>query len=63
MEASEQVVASLLKRDGFWVRSWVKVDLTKEEKRKIGRHSADNREDRARLRNHHSVIACEATIA
>ena len=40
MEAFEQVVASLLERDGFWVRSSVKVDLTKEEKRKIGRHSS-----------------------
>lgn len=40
MDAFEQVVASLLERDGFWVRSSVKVDLTKEEKRSIGRASS-----------------------
>lgn len=40
MDAFEQVVASLLERDGFWVRSSVKVALTKEEKRTIGRHSS-----------------------
>lgn len=40
MDAFEQVVASLLERDGFWVRSCVKVDLSKEEKRAIGRYSS-----------------------
>ena len=40
MNAFDQVVASLLEREGFWVRSCVKVDLTKEEKRAIGRYSS-----------------------
>ena len=40
MDAFEQVVASLLERDGFWLRSSVKVELTKEEKRSIGRASS-----------------------
>ncbi|MDZ4685394.1 MAG: hypothetical protein SH850_10055 [Planctomycetaceae bacterium] len=40
MDAFEQVIASLLEREGFWVRSCVKVELTKLEKRKIGRHSS-----------------------
>jgi hypothetical protein len=40
MDAFEQVVASLLERDGYWVRSCVKVNLTKEEKCAIGRKSS-----------------------
>lgn len=40
MDAFEQVVASLLEREGFWVRSSVKVNLTKQEKRAIGRASS-----------------------
>ena len=40
MDAFEQLIASLLEREGFWVRSRFKVDLTKEEKRAIGRPSS-----------------------
>lgn len=40
VDAFEQVVASLLERDGFWVRSSVKVELSKAEKRSIGRASS-----------------------
>ncbi len=40
MDAFEQLIASLLERDGFWVRSSVKVKLTKEEKVAIKRHSS-----------------------
>lgn len=39
MDAFENVVAMLLERDGYWVRPEYKVDLTKEEKRAIGRPS------------------------
>ncbi|HEY0100340.1 MAG TPA: hypothetical protein VGB76_15445 [Pyrinomonadaceae bacterium] len=40
MEAFETLVAALLERKGYWTRVSVKVELTKEEKRKIGRPSA-----------------------
>jgi hypothetical protein len=40
MDAFEQLVAEILWMDGYWVRTSVKVDLTKEEKRKIGRPSS-----------------------
>lgn len=35
MDAFEQVVAEILWREGYWVRTSVKVELTKEEKRAI----------------------------
>jgi hypothetical protein len=37
VDAFESVVAALLERKGYWTRTSVKVDLTKEEKRQIGR--------------------------
>ncbi len=40
MDAFEQLVAEILWMEGFWVRTSVKVDLTKEEKRAIGRPSS-----------------------
>jgi len=40
MDAFETVVASILQRRGYWTMTSVKVDLTKEEKRRIGRHSS-----------------------
>jgi hypothetical protein len=40
MDAFESVVAALLVRQGYWVQTSVKVDITKEEKVVIGRHSA-----------------------
>lgn len=40
MDAFESLVVSLLERQGFWVRPSVRVELTKEEKRKIGRPSS-----------------------
>jgi hypothetical protein len=39
MDSFEQVVAAILQRRGFWTQTSVKVDLTKAEKRAIGRHS------------------------
>ena len=40
MDAFEQLVAEILWMEGYWVRTSVKVELTKEEKRKIGRPSS-----------------------
>jgi hypothetical protein len=40
MDAFEQVVSEILWHLGYWVRTSVKVELTKEEKRSIGRPSS-----------------------
>ena len=40
MDAFETVVAAILQRQGYWTLTSVKVELTKEEKREIGRHSS-----------------------
>jgi hypothetical protein len=40
MDAFESLIATLLRRDGWWVETSVKVTLTKEEKRAVGRSSS-----------------------
>lgn len=40
MDAFEHVISTILERDGFWVRSSFKVELTKPEKVAIGRPSS-----------------------
>lgn len=40
MDSFEHVVATLLDREGYWVRTSVKVALTRDEKREIGRPSS-----------------------
>jgi hypothetical protein len=40
MDAFESLISALLERDGYWVKQCFKVELTKEEKRKIGRPSS-----------------------
>ena len=40
MDAFEQVVSEILWMEGYWVRTSLKVDLTKEEKVSIGRPSS-----------------------
>lgn len=40
MDAFESLIATLLRREGYWVETSVKVNLTPEEKRAIGRHSS-----------------------
>lgn len=40
MDSFEAVVAAILQRQGYWTMTSVKVELTKEEKREIGRHSS-----------------------
>jgi hypothetical protein len=39
MDYFENIVATLLEAEGYWVRSSFKVSVTKEEKRKIGKHT------------------------
>jgi hypothetical protein len=39
VDSFEQLVSEILWMDGYWVRTSVKVELTKGEKREIGRHS------------------------
>ncbi len=39
MDAFEAVIETILQRQGFWTIGSFKVDLTKAEKREIGRHS------------------------
>ena len=40
MDAFEQLAADLFWADGYWVRNSVKIDLTRDDKREIGRHSS-----------------------
>ncbi|TXT29235.1 MAG: hypothetical protein FD138_2451 [Planctomycetota bacterium] len=40
MDAFESVVATLLRREGYWVMSSFKVELSPDEKRSIGRHTS-----------------------
>lgn len=40
MDSFEQVVAAILERKGYWTRTCVKVELTREEKIAIGRPSS-----------------------
>lgn len=40
MDAFEQLVGEILWMEGYWVRTSVKVELTKEEKKAIGRPSS-----------------------
>jgi hypothetical protein len=40
MDPFEQLVSEILWMEGYWVRTSVKVELTKEEKRQIGRPSS-----------------------
>jgi len=39
MELFEGIIKTLLEHEGYWVRQSFKVNLTKEEKRAIGKHS------------------------
>jgi hypothetical protein len=39
MDHFESIIATLLEAEGYWVRRSFKVNMTKEEKRKIGKHS------------------------
>jgi hypothetical protein len=39
MDHFESIVATLLEAEGYWVRRSFKVNVTKEEKREIGKHS------------------------
>lgn len=39
MDHFESIISTLLEADGFWIRRSFKVNVTKEEKRQIGKHS------------------------
>lgn len=39
MNYFERIVKTLLEEEGFWVRQSFKVNLTKEEKRRVGKHT------------------------
>ena len=39
MDYFESIIKTLLEHEGYWVRQSFKVNLTKEEKREIGKHS------------------------
>ena len=39
MDHFENIISTLLEAEGYWVRRLFKVNLTKEEKRRIGKHS------------------------
>jgi hypothetical protein len=66
MDAFEQVVAEILWREGYWVQTSVKVELTKEEKRKIGIPSSPRWElDVVAYRasdNHLKVVECKSYL-
>ena len=40
MDAFESLIAKILEREGYWTRIGLKIELTKEEKREIGRPSS-----------------------
>ena len=40
MDAFEQLASDIFWNEGYWVRTGFKVELTREEKIRIGRHSA-----------------------
>ena len=40
MDSFENLIASIMEKDGFWTKTEFKVDLTKEEKREMGRPSS-----------------------
>src|SRR5579864_5663340 len=40
MDAFEQLAADIFWNEGYWVRTGVKVELTRDEKIRIGRHSS-----------------------
>ena len=62
MDYSESIIATLLEAEGYWVRRSFKVNLTKEEKRRIGRLSIPRPEIDllAYRRPRNEVLALEA---
>lgn len=66
MDAFEQLVATVLDRCGYWVRTSVKVALTPDEKREIGRPSSPRWEldvvAYSGLRNELLVVECKSYL-
>lgn len=66
MDSFESVIAAVLQRRGFWTLTSARVELTKEEKREIGRHSSPRWElDIIAYRggdNHLLVVECKSYL-
>lgn len=66
MDSFEEVIATLLQRQGYWTMTSLKVELTKAEKRMIGRPSAPRWElDVVGYRgmdNHLRVVECKSYL-
>ena len=62
MDHFETIISTLLEAEGYWVRSSFKVNVTKEEKRQVGKHSIPRPEiDLLALRfSTNEVLALEA---
>ncbi|ACF44469.1 hypothetical protein [Pelodictyon phaeoclathratiforme] len=62
MDHFESIIATLLEAEGYWVRRSFKVNVTKEEKRQIGKHSIPRPEiDLLALHfSNNKVVALEA---
>ena len=66
MDAFEQVIAGIFWNEGFWTQTSLKVELTKEEKREIGRPSSPRWEldvvAYSGARNELYVIECKSYL-
>lgn len=66
MDAFEKMVGEILYREGYWVRTAVKVDLTREEKRAIKRPSSPRWEldivGYSAKRNELLVVECKSYL-
>ena len=66
MDAFEKLIAEILWAEGYWVRTSVRVNLTKEEKVRIGRYSSPRWElDVVRYRGRRNalqVIECKSYL-
>ena len=66
MDAFESIVGEILHRDGYWIQNTVKVELTKEEKVKIGRPSSPRWEldllGYSAKRNELIVVECKSFL-
>jgi hypothetical protein len=66
VDSFEAVIAAVLQRQGFWTLTSAKVELTKEEKREIGRYSSPRWElDIVAYRggdNHLRVVECKSYL-
>jgi hypothetical protein len=66
MDSFENVIATILQRQGYWTMTSVKVELSKAEKLRIGRHSSPRWEldvvAYSGLRNELLVVECKSYL-